>query len=194
MEPSASGEVFNSDPQPEQPVEMETKRPKRQLLAVALAVILALLVVVVYFSFVRKAGSINGNNSKTAQESQKTEYKNLNGFKIQYPSNFALTETENGAKLTGESDIEFLVKPIDEPLASTVSKKAKELGIKEDSPEFATESVNSRTGYLLSQGGKQYHLFPLFGSYYLEIVVGDAQKASEVMSSLEFTPPQASLQ
>jgi hypothetical protein len=194
MEPSASGEVFNSDPQPEQPEEVETKRPRRQLIVVVLAVMLALFVVVVYFSFVRKAGSTNGNNSETSQEAQKTEYKNLNGFQIQYPSNFALTETVSGAKLTGESDIEFLVKPTEEPLAATVSKKAQELGIKEDSSEFSTESVNSRTGYLLSLEGKQYHFFPLFGSYYLEIVVGDAQKASEVMSSLEFTPPQASLQ
>lgn len=194
MEPSASGEVFNSEPQPAQTEEMETKRPRRQLVLVALAVILALFVVFVYFSVVRKSGFSNGSKPETGQEAQKKEYKNLNGFKIQYPSNFALTETESGAKLTGESDIEFLVKPIEEPLAATVGKRAQEFGIKDDSPEFSTESVNSRIGYLLSREGKQYHFFPLFGNYYLEIVVVDATKASEVMSSLEFTPPQASLQ
>jgi len=187
MEDSARGEVFKSVETPE-PV--EAPRPRRQFLAVILAVALALVVIVIYFSFIKKDSTNNGN----AQDNQKTEYKNLNGFKINYPKDYTLTETSEGAKLTGESEIDFMVKPASEPLSSTVEEIAENFGINKDSSDYSTQSVNSRMGYLLSYQGKQYHYFPLFGNYYLEIVANNADQASEVLSGLEFIPPQASLQ
>lgn len=190
MEPSASGEVFNSEPQTVEPVKSHVKR---RWPVVVFTVLLAILVVVLYFSLTKKSNSQNIDDPQDQSENANNEYKNLNGFKIEYPKSYTLTETDSGAKLTGENEIEFVVKPTETPLSEVVNNSAELLGITEESEGFSTQTINSRTGFVLTYNDKKYYYYPLFGNYYLEIVANNTDKASEILSRLEFTPPQASL-
>ena len=87
-----------------------------------------------------------------------------------------------------------MVKPMEKPLEVTVNEIADNFGINEDASDFSTQTINSRTGFVLNYQDKEYLYFPLFGEYYLEVVLEEGnQIASEVLNTLEFTPPQATL-
>lgn len=140
----------------------------------------------------RSRSAANTQNSEVQNEL--VEYKNPNGFALEYPRSLQLVPTEEGIRLTGETEVAFMVKPMEKPLEVTVNEIADNFGINEDASDFSTQTINSRTGFVLNYQDKEYLYFPLFGEYYLEVVLEEGnQIASEVLNTLEFTPPQATL-
>lgn len=195
MDISASANPSVQGPTPVDPTRLKASKSKKVLWPFFVGgVIVILLGVVSAYLLVNRIRSQSASEDTESIESELSEYRNPNGFAFDYPKTLQLVPTEDGVRLAGETEINFLVKPMEEPLEQTVTEVADNFGIDKTTHHFSNQTVNSRTGFLLLYEGKEYHYFPLFGNYYLEIVMDELnQTGMGVIDTLEFTPPQAQL-
>ena len=174
MDEQTAGQVY-SGPQQVTPTAVGP-RPRRVMLIVATLAVILLAVATGYFLFIRNIQSPSATKSETSPE--RVEYANSNGFSFSYPENLTLSETAEGAVLTGEQELSFVIKELTQSLRSTVGNN--------EEPE--TFTADARVGYKIARDGTEYYYFPLFGDKYLEIVSKGANE--EILSSLKFVAPQ----
>lgn len=198
MDNNASTNETPGTPVESQPVETSipqaSNRRKIKWPFVIGGVIVIVLGVTTAAFLVNRSRSASGNDNIETQEAQLSEYKNPNGFAFEYPKTMQLVPTEEGIRLNGETELTFMVKAMEEPLEVTVNEIADNFGIDKTTHNFSSQTINSRIGFVLLYEGKEYHYFPLYGNYYLEIVMDELdQTGMAVLDTLKFTPPQATL-
>lgn len=168
-----------------------TKKHKKKwpFLVVGLFVILAGVVVSYYlFSQTRKSEAID---KSTGQAAKLVEYNSPEGFSFSYPSGHELIESGQGIVISGESEIVMKVGTLNDlSLRDVALSSAKE----PNAPDPETVTINSRTGYKVAGESGSIFYFPLVNDKFLEITARGFEGAgNDVLSSLRFTAPRASL-
>lgn len=150
----------------------------------------------VAFSFLIFTQSKKGKNedSKNDAVAEKLEYSNPNGFAFKYAPEMELSESEQGVVVSGESEVVIEVGVLNDESLRDVVMSSVENSSRDREADPETVTVNSRTGYKVVGENAKFYYFPLVNDLYLEVTdKGQIDQESEILSTLQFTAPRASL-
>lgn len=186
MEANASGEVFRSEPHIDSqtetvaPTHVSQRLPIVRIVAAASVVLLAILSV--YFFVNRKPSAKEASNTTNAEPTW-VEYKNPDGFVLNYPSDLSFNKETSELVFPSQKKLGFRVKKLEVPLVEKVA----DLGL-----DYTFYTIDSRTGFEIKNENVTYYYFPLFGESYLEIVSEESgDLVNQIVSGIKFTPPDS---